>query len=63
MFTQSHCFFCGFSLGDVEKSNYGADGLALANKWVRPILNGKTATVPSPKNVVVNMDATIFKEA
>src|SRR6185369_969618 len=63
LFTQSHCFFCGFSFGDIEKSNHSADSLALANKWVRPILDGKTATVLSPKNIVVNMDATIFKEA
>ena len=63
LFTLSQCFFCVFALRDVKKSNNGANGLALANEWVRPVLDGKTAAVFSPKNIVVNVDPAIFKES
>jgi hypothetical protein len=63
LFTLSQGLFCVFSLGDVEKSNNGANGLALPYERVRPVLDGKTATVFSPKNIVINVHASIFEES
>ena len=57
------CVFRLFSLSDVEEGDDGADSFAMTNQRMRPILNWETGSVLSPKNVIVDMDATVFVEA
>jgi len=54
------CLFRLFPLSNVEEGYDGADGFAIANHRMRPILDGEAGSVLSPKNVIVNMDASVL---
>jgi hypothetical protein len=56
----SQCLFRLLSLSDVEEGYDGADGLATTKHRMGPILHRETGAIPSPKNVIVDMNSSVF---
>ncbi len=52
-----------FPLRDVDERYHRAQGSTFPNDRMRPILCGKARAIPSPKNLIVSVDALAFLKA
>src|SRR5208282_1271621 len=62
LFTFTQCRFRLFPLRDIDKGDYGTEGLTFANDNVRPKLHGEASAILSPINLIVPVDVLVFLE-